>query len=314
MRFKYLAGIAAAALLLSHPAAAAELTANTTIVNAQNVAVGQAQLRQGAKGVLISIQLHEMPPGPHGLHFHAVGMCDDPATGFQNAGAHTKNQSKNAQHGLLNSEGPENGDLPNIFVGADGTAQAEFYSSMISLNVQKKRDNLIDKDGSALVIHANADDHMSQPIGNSGDRIACGVITSEATADQVPPRAGPPGAPSASPAGVIDPNAPAPVGPPGAPGEPGAPAVDANGNPVPAPDPVTSPETTGAATGTPAATAPASTVPTNAAPATGTPATGASATPTTKSTGSSQQSPSAAPATPAPGKAPQFIGRTGASQ
>ena len=79
-------------------------------------------------------------------------------------------------HGLLNPDANEAGDLPNVFVAADGTANAEIFTTFVSLGGVDGRQDLTDKDGSAIVVHANADDHKTQPIGGAGARIACGVI------------------------------------------------------------------------------------------------------------------------------------------
>lgn len=127
--------------------------------------VGTATLEQTPKGVLMHVKLEALPPGPHGIHLHAVGAC---SPDFKAAAGHVN--TSNAQHGLRNAKGPEAGDLPNLYVGADGRGEAEFFTTLISL------DKLLDADGSAVVIHANADDQMTQPIGGAGDRIACGVI------------------------------------------------------------------------------------------------------------------------------------------
>ncbi len=105
------------------------------------------------------------------MHLHAVGDCSDPAK-FAAAKAHINHSA--AKHGLLNASGPEDGDLPNLFAATDGSASAEIFSGLVTLT--GSNDSLIDSDGSTLVIHQAEDDHMSQPIGNSGARVACAVI------------------------------------------------------------------------------------------------------------------------------------------
>lgn len=140
-----------------------------SIVGNNGSEIGKATFSPAPQGVLIRVLVHAggLTPGWHGTHLHMVGDCSDPAK-FEHAGGHI--QKSNTNHGLLYVHGPENGDLPNISVASDGSAAAELYSGLITMA------DLQDADGSALVIHANADDHMSQPIGNAGDRVGCAVI------------------------------------------------------------------------------------------------------------------------------------------
>mgnify|MGYP002653396040 CR=1 FL=1 len=119
------------------------------------------------------IEARGLTPGWHGLHFHAKGDCSDAK--FEKAGGHTHGGEKSV-HGLLNGAATDTGDLPNLHVGADGTATVEVYSGLVRLSGGEPAQNLLDSDGSAVLIHANADDHTSQPIGGAGARIACGVI------------------------------------------------------------------------------------------------------------------------------------------
>jgi superoxide dismutase, Cu-Zn family len=116
--------------------------------------------------VLIAVDLHDLKPGTHAIHLHETGKCEGPA--FKTAGGHFNPAKK--QHGFMTAEGPHAGDLPNIDVGADGKAKAEFIAGDATLA------DLQDADGSALVIHAKNDDYKSQPAGDAGDRVACGVI------------------------------------------------------------------------------------------------------------------------------------------
>ena len=133
--------------------------------------VGKVKLTQGTTGVLIDISVSGLTPGYHGMHFHAVGDCSDHAA-FKTAGGHVDPHKK--PHGFLNPQGPHEGNLPNLIVGKDGTAEVELYSQMVSLT--DGASNLLDADGSSLIIHKNQDDHMTQPIGGSGDRVACAVV------------------------------------------------------------------------------------------------------------------------------------------
>lgn len=149
-------------------------TATASLTDAQGRAIGSATFSQGPTGVLIRIEADGLTPGWRGVHLHQTGRCEGP--GFQSAAAHLHHGDEAVVHGLLNPEGDEAGDLPNIHVGADGRVRAELFSTTIRIAAEGPGERLLDDDGSALVIHAGPDDHMSQPIGGAGDRIACGVI------------------------------------------------------------------------------------------------------------------------------------------
>ena len=135
---------------------------------------GSVQLSEGPRGVVLRVELTGFSPGWHAIHFHEKGDCEDPK--FQNAGGHINHAAAKRPHGLLNPQGPDFGDLPNVHVGADGMGRAEAYSPLVSLRGAGGRPALLDADGSALVVHANSDDQVTQPIGRAGDRHACGVI------------------------------------------------------------------------------------------------------------------------------------------
>jgi Cu-Zn family superoxide dismutase len=132
--------------------------------------VGKAELTTAPSGVLIRLDLTAVPAGEHAFHIHAVGKCEPPD--FKSAGPHFNPDEK--KHGLMNAEGPHAGDMPNLHVPGDGTLQVEVLNPMVTLN---QKAALLDQDGSALVIHAGVDDYVSDPAGNAGDRIACGVVT-----------------------------------------------------------------------------------------------------------------------------------------
>ena len=163
-----------AAALTSVAATAREVeTIRATFISNAGTEIGSASVRGGAHGVVVRIELMpgSLTPGWHGLHFHAVGDCSD-RDKFLNAKAHVNHNG--APHGLLNPGGPEAGDLPNLWVMQDGSARAEIASQLVRL-----RDGphaLLTAFGSSLIIHAGEDDHASQPIGNSGARVACAVI------------------------------------------------------------------------------------------------------------------------------------------
>lgn len=123
--------------------------------------------------VHVELQLQGLPPGTHAIHFHSVGNCAaTPDPTFSAAGGHFNPFNK--QHGLNNPAGPHAGDAPNFEVSADGTAKVNFVTDRVTLTAGPI--DIFDDDGTSLVVHASADDQMSQPAGNAGTRIACGVI------------------------------------------------------------------------------------------------------------------------------------------
>jgi Cu-Zn family superoxide dismutase len=135
--------------------------------------IGTATLSQDAGGTVhISMHVTGLTPGVHGVHVHGVGSCVAPA--FASAGGHFNPESKH--HGTSNPAGPHAGDLPNMTVDADGSANYEASTKMVSLT--PGANGLFDADGSALVIHAAPDDNMTDPAGNAGARIGCGKIQS----------------------------------------------------------------------------------------------------------------------------------------
>jgi len=136
--------------------------------------LGQVQLREGPAGVVVHLELHGLKPGWHAVHFHAKGDCSDPQ--FQSAGAHVEHAGQKLAHGFLNPEGTHAGDLPNIWAGPDGNAQADLFSSFVSLRGEGQRVPLLEGNGSALVLHENPDDYTTQPIGGAGARIGCAVL------------------------------------------------------------------------------------------------------------------------------------------
>lgn len=130
-------------------------------------AAGTVSLVPAPKGMLLKVDAKGLTPGWHAIHVHEKGDCSDAA--FKAAGGHT-HEGTPPVHGLLNANANDTGDLPNIHVAANGTAQAELFTTLLTA------DAVGDADGSAIVIHAKPDDHQSQPIGGAGDRVACGVV------------------------------------------------------------------------------------------------------------------------------------------
>jgi Cu-Zn family superoxide dismutase len=172
---KVLARIPLLALLVGGCAAMSQPTpgdnvATVALTNANGQPVGTAKLDQLNSGVRVILEMRGMPPGAHGVHIHEAGKCDPPA--FTSAGGHFNPSGK--QHGALNPQGSHAGDLPNITIGSDGTGRLESMSEAISIGSGPM--SLFDADGSALVVHAGPDDFKTDPAGNSGARIACGVI------------------------------------------------------------------------------------------------------------------------------------------
>lgn len=149
-------------------------SAEAALTNGEGASAGSATLRQGPQGVVIRVEATGLTPGWHGIHLHAVGTCDGPA--FQSAGSHVHGGAGEAVHGLLNEGQSDSGDLPNVYADAEGRVNAEVFTTFARLADNGGGEHLLDADGSALLIHASPDDHSSQPIGGSGDRVACGVI------------------------------------------------------------------------------------------------------------------------------------------
>ena len=162
--------IIAIACLVSWPgfvlsAGAAEM-ASAELKNADGATVGTVTLRQTPNGTLVHAKLHNLPPGGHAFHVHAVGTCTPP---FKSAGGHYN--PHNQKHGIHSMGGGHAGDMPNLIIPSSGAIEIQVLNTRVSLN-----DSLFDADGAAFVIHAGTDDYKSDPAGAAGPRIACGVI------------------------------------------------------------------------------------------------------------------------------------------
>ncbi|MCA0988566.1 superoxide dismutase family protein [Guptibacillus algicola] len=149
---------------------AAEM-AMVTLKDAEGNEVGTAEITEENKGVTINLQTSDLPEGTHGFHIHETGKCEAPD--FKSAGGHFN--PADVSHGTETEDGPHAGDMENLEVSADGTVDKEIMNEKVTL-AEGEDNSLLKEGGTALVIHAGADDMESQPSGDAGDRIACGVI------------------------------------------------------------------------------------------------------------------------------------------
>jgi len=188
MRDRFWAGLAAGALAAGwgcsgarehptgkgneHPAPLQEgpKRVRAALKDAAGKALGTAVFYEEPGGVRVALDVTGIEPGPHGFHIHAVGKCEGPD--FASAGGHFNPAGR--KHGLKNPEGPHFGDLPNLVVGPEGRGTIEHFAPALVL--EGEGNALLQPGGTALVIHAKADDEVTDPAGNAGPRVACGVI------------------------------------------------------------------------------------------------------------------------------------------
>ncbi len=182
-------GLVLTALLSLAPTlGAAGERANGTLIDGTGNAIGSVAIEQRANDVRVAMTLTSadvVKPGLHGLHFHAVGKCDGPD--FTSAGGHFNPGGK--QHGAKNPAGPHAGDLPNLPIDATTAAPGggyTFSTTTVGVTLAAGATSLFDADGTALVIHANPDDEVTDPTGNSGGRVACAVLTASQAAPGMP--------------------------------------------------------------------------------------------------------------------------------
>ena len=165
-----LAVVGMGALMQSVPSTAEIKTVQ--MVNNKGEPMGVISLSKTNAGVLLNLKLSGLTPnGEHAIHIHETGKCDVEAN-FKTAGGHYNPHAK--MHGMKHAEGHHAGDMPNLKPNKKGEIQTAFVNMHVTLDNAKA--GLFDADGSSIVIHAGADDHMSQPSGAAGDRIACGVV------------------------------------------------------------------------------------------------------------------------------------------
>ncbi|MGA8222168.1 MAG: superoxide dismutase family protein [Candidatus Acidiferrales bacterium] len=145
-------------------------SAHADIVNAQGEKIGTAKIVPAKAGVKIELKVEKLPPGTHGFHFHTVGKCEGPD--FKSAGGHFNPDSK--QHGKDNPAGPHAGDMLNIVAGADGKVKTTITDASVTLGAGPN--SLFHDGGTSIMIHEKEDDYKTDPSGNSGARIACGVV------------------------------------------------------------------------------------------------------------------------------------------
>lgn len=162
-------GAAAILFALSSLPAAAQ-TATAAMKGADGKEVGSVNLTQTSQGVLINVSVKGLPPGEHAFHVHAVGKCEPP---FTSAGGHFNPANK--KHGMMSAEGQHAGDMPNLHIPQSGELTVEVLNVNITLD-KGEPNSVFDTDGSAAVIHAGSDDYKTDPTGEAGGRIACGVI------------------------------------------------------------------------------------------------------------------------------------------
>jgi Cu-Zn family superoxide dismutase len=169
MKALYILTASASLLALATVSAAAQ-TAKANLKNAEGKEVGNATLTQTPAGVLITLSVKSLPAGEHAFHVHAVGKCEPP---FTTAGGHFNPEKK--KHGMMATDGPHAGDMPNLHIPISGELAVDVLNAAVTLE-KGKANSLFGPEGTALIIHAGKDDYKTDPTGEAGGRIACGLV------------------------------------------------------------------------------------------------------------------------------------------
>ena len=175
MRYQIICGfgalLAASFCSTRSPCEPLKARAEASVIGTTGAKLGSVEFRQTGRGVLLEFDLHGLAPGPHGVHIHGSGVCE-PKKQFSSAGPHLSFEPR--AHGYFAKGGPHEGDLPNQFAASDGSLHASVISNGFTIGNGER--SIFGRSGASIILDAQTDDYISQPSGNSGPRVACGVI------------------------------------------------------------------------------------------------------------------------------------------